>query len=60
MYMVFVHVCVFVGKCVSVCEKLLKVRVDIEQWGTTFGENLSAIPKVQEFPKVFMKLLPTV
>ena len=28
--------------------------------GNDFGENLSALPKVQEFPKVFMKLLQTV
>ena len=26
-----------------------KVRVDIKQWGTTLGENLSALPKVQAF-----------
>ena len=36
----------------------------MEQWGTTFGENLSVLPKVQEFPykcrMFFMKLLQTV
>ena len=35
----------------------------MEQWGTTFGENLSVLPKVQEFPTsvgVFTKLLQTV
>ena len=30
--------------------KNYKVRVDIKQWGNHFGENLSALPKVQEFP----------
>ena len=29
----------------------LKLRVNIEQWGTTYlGKNLFALPKVQEFP----------